>query len=248
MAKVNESDERILRKDCTTISSYLQAVRDFVSLDNDNNKKYAYCFRGQAVLDWKLTPSLSRYPVLDDEDTVKRMYGEVLKNYPNEFYRKEIKDLDFNDLAKMQHYGIPTRLLDVSLNPLVAMFFATDVVEKQSQGVVYIFKVLIDPLSYTKKRFVFPENNTNDENECIMIQTSYTNERIKQQDGAFLYASKQEYFDNCDFRKVIIYNSSKKKIREELRGINISHTTLFPELSEFHEYLKEAYNLEIPKK
>jgi hypothetical protein len=41
----------------------------------------------------------------------------------------------------MQHYGMPTRLLDVSRNPLVAIFFACNNMDCTSQdGTLYIFK------------------------------------------------------------------------------------------------------------
>ena len=244
MANKKNGGKKTVPKQCKVLSSYLQAVREIVPADD---KDYVYCFRGEAVSNWELLSSLARHKASNAALDEKKMYDEVLKNYPNEFDRKEIKDLDFNDLAKMQHYGIPTRLLDVSLNPLVAMFFATAKAKSKNNvqsGIVYIFKVPNDSVFRKGQQPASP----NDENECIMIQTSYTNERIKQQDGAFLYASTPKQLEKFVFHTIIIQNVNKPKIRQELERLNISHKTLFPELSEFHEYLKEAYNLEIPKK
>jgi hypothetical protein len=42
-------------------------------------------------------------------------------------------------LSKMQHYGVPTRLLDVTTNALVALYFACDD-KKDTDGVVYVIK------------------------------------------------------------------------------------------------------------
>lgn len=42
-------------------------------------------------------------------------------------------------LSKMQHYDIPTRLIDISVNPLIALYFAVEEVDERDSGIVYVF-------------------------------------------------------------------------------------------------------------
>src|SRR4051812_49396847 len=80
-------------------------------------------FRGVAKSSYKLVPSLGRQASKTPEDLLKFEYVLLL-----EFRRRALpylkvvpsSDLDWTFLA--QHYGIPTRLLDWTTNPLVAMY------------------------------------------------------------------------------------------------------------------------------
>lgn len=89
-------------------------------------------FRGQANANWLLSPSLYRQNLFEAENL---LLTEIKHICPNEF-----GDNRFDSLVKMQHFGMPTRLLDVTTNPLVSLYFACESSEQSNEdGIVYIF-------------------------------------------------------------------------------------------------------------
>ena len=113
----------------TSISNYVERVMkkrsEMFKQDNLNNA--VWFFRGQKCDQWSVIPSVFRGDSLSVErDTI----GDALRRNPFEFRNMS----EFETLTKLQHYGLSTRLLDVTLNPLVALFFATEPYVEYSLG------------------------------------------------------------------------------------------------------------------
>lgn len=110
-----------------------------VSVYADAEAKFK-CYRGQRDNSWANTPGLFRPHLQNLASKEKRAVRDILSVHPQEFASDATM---FDRLVRMQHFGLPTRLMDVSLNPLVAMYFATDPGPpgKASDGQVTAFAV-----------------------------------------------------------------------------------------------------------
>lgn len=94
-------------------------------------------YRGHSNKEWKLMPTINRNCMLDFEE---ELINEFVRRRPDEF--SESNGL-FNVIAKMQHYGLHTRLLDITENPAVALYFACcDNFDKD--GEIFTFQKSLD--------------------------------------------------------------------------------------------------------
>ena len=81
------------------------------------------CYRGQMNIDWDAVPGIFRSDLVRLQQHEKRAIRDLISVHPGEFADDHTM---FDRLVRMQHFGLPTRLMDVSLNPLVALYFATE--------------------------------------------------------------------------------------------------------------------------
>ena len=99
-----------------------------------------YYFRGESMDTWNLTPSVMRRSVAD-ENSLRNAEGDMLVDFRSrraEDFVEAGSALDQMVIA--QHYGLPTRLLDVTRNPLVALFHASEK-SPEVDGRLHVFAV-----------------------------------------------------------------------------------------------------------
>src|SRR5690606_37159928 len=86
-------------------------------------------FRGQARADWSLVPAIGRMHNVAAEyggwHVLEQLFIERFQKYSRPFMTKE-PDNKLEWLVVAQHYGLPTRLLDWTTNPLKALFFTVE--------------------------------------------------------------------------------------------------------------------------
>jgi len=155
----------------------------------------SFFYRGEpAFFPTKCLPTLFHNP--DYTCRERFFHNELCHRFP-----EAIKDLrtDFERMVLMQHYELPTRLLDISESPLVAAFFALrDPKHCKEDGYIYCVKAHYNAIHYPDYEGIAPIAKlvTRDYNEvleeialcqkALLVRPPWQNARIKAQQGVMI--------------------------------------------------------------
>ncbi|MBK6266956.1 FRG domain-containing protein [Marivirga sp. S37H4] len=192
-------------------------------------------FRGQSSND-PLLPSIARKePKKDTTELERQMLKELIRQTNTKINGQQFDEWDW--LIYAQHYGMKTRLLDWTSNPLTALWFAcSNPYKMNSDSYVYIFlhaeEFLLDK---SKEKSPFTRSKTK------VLKPTLNNQRVISQSGWFTahkYSKTNERFVDLrsnremkeNIMEVQIPNEIKTKILEGLNLFGINNKSLFNDI------------------
>ena len=233
------------------IGGYIEYTTQLAKSMHDDNSEMCL-FRGHSHLDFNLTPAIAR-----PDDLV----GDSLKKKESEIYEEFLRlgsmlidDMkisgDWDKLALAQHHGLPTRLLDWTSSPLIALWFACANKRKTDKAdrAIWIFKIDEDR---DKVDIRDPANTPFSDVYPRIFKPAHITERIRLQAGWFSVhdiASENgnkslEELSSMESRleKIIIPNDCALGMLKLLDLFHINASTLMPDLTGISLHLKWRY-------
>jgi len=207
---------------------------------------YQMIFRGVPNSAYKLIPSIGR-------ETKEGLFGEIEtleRNLMNDFKRLSLPVIEsqprneFEWIFLAQHYGLPTRLLDWSTNPMVALFFAVET-QDNKDGAIHIVN---HQISDNYEDFDYKTANISEEakkekpilkifalqpnqGNVIFVRPKYTDQRYLNQKSVFsCHVDPFEAYSCQESVKLKVNKEWKAEIRDHLRMMGISHSYIYPGL------------------
>ena len=244
-----------------SVSEYLGIIDNIWKEWSDKSHFLAdIWFRGQGDIDWTLLPSAMRKPFKSVSEHRYR-HDFQLRSLPflHEATRVPMDDWDWYFL--MQHFGIPTRLLDWTVSALVALYFAVES-ELKADGCVWILNPRTVNLSLAKIGDFIPIYSADmvavylpglwDEKVklpegIVAIDPPLNSPRLAAQRGKFTIHGRNESpletFDelSTSLVSVKIPKNQKCRIVTQLMSAGVSHSILFPGLEGLSTEIRNLY-------
>jgi len=218
------------------INSVTDALKFTYSL---NLNQSTFRFRGQADFDWTLKPPIYRYNSFKRHQTVDFESNILNAKPPKSVPPLTFTEFDLEWLMLCQHYGIPTRLMDWSMDVLISLFFACNG-EIGKDGALFVCNQNDYPI------FSAFEQKVMEAQELVFVNTSVINPRMRAQSGCFMLwghapLNREESTESYDLweyqkktnknyfiRKLRIPNKKKESILKELEIIySINNDSLY---------------------
>jgi hypothetical protein len=246
----------------------LDGWREFHAfVEHSRFTKDEFIFRGQQRYDWDLIPSLGR----SSKNGVcsHKQIKECLESFRRSSRGRKDLDPSLDDDLEMwalgQHHGLKTPLLDWTLSPYVALFFAFEHADDPEDNPSRVVYVLNKSKVEQRVRALLKEGHREEEVVRIFQPIGDSNRRLLSQAGLFLAVPPNQSITGWLLRelgdagddqnlmsqivmKVHIANAGREECLRAMHRMNIHHASLFPDLigsANYSNFELEVYRQQV---
>ena len=213
-------------------------------------------WRGHADSSWGLIPSVFRKYEHDYEVKITNHFKRIAPALYN-----QCPTDDFDWLCLMQHYGLPTRLLDWTESPLVALYFAVfDEQYDSKSGILYAMnpkslnkdQISTNAIAAVQKPIVqkiahdaFIHKSDGDFN-VVAVYPNYTDIRMLVQRSVVTIHDSSMPIEEISrdsekfLHKIFIPAEYKEQLRQVLTMLGVNLLGIFPDLQNLAKDLKNS--------
>lgn len=223
-------------------------------------------YRGVRSEKLKLVPGVAWRKV--DEIGEASLIADFLTYFGN--YTSTRPKTAFEFYALMQHYGLPTRLLDWSLSPLIALYFALEGESDSSSRVIWAMHphflneksigdaMIVAPSGFAKSsienylpKYLRDNDHEDVPSNPVAVALPFTNQRITSQKGAFTIhgfgrESIDEYCERMGSNAIIKITLTNENLRDRILNslytIGIKEDDVYQDLGSLSRRLIREYN------
>jgi hypothetical protein len=236
-----------------TPNTNIKSLGEYIEFINNQEHRHIsqWFYRGHSDKSYELIPSLFRVDRKQSWANWDSIEEYIMRQFKAESrpYIKSVPTDEIEWLTMAQHYGLPTRLLDWSTNPLIALYFAVENYKNDKDANVWLYGLSSTNNCWGESTWLAKKINLSG-NICEnIVFPSHIDSRITNQSGCFTIHEIPErdqpfvplnenprIFDT--FIKITIDKDKKQDILNELYYVGIHRGFIYPGLEGLTSRLK----------